>query len=247
MSAPPEVDRSADAVPALQLFGLRAGYGRIEVLHGIDLSVPAGSVVALMGPNGAGKTTLLNVAAGLVPARSGCVHVAGIHVNNLAPEVLARAGVCSVPEGRGVFPNLTVRENLRVFTHGAGATLDQVEQRSYSIFPRLGERRNQLAGTLSGGERQMLAMARALVSQPVLLLLDEISMGLAPIVVSQMYEKVAELAAGGMAILLVEQFAAAALRVADYAAVIRQGQVERRGTPAQVADSLSEAYLGVMG
>ena len=234
------------AIPALEIMDLRAGYGRVEVLHGVDLVVPRGSVVALMGPNGAGKTTLLNVAAGLVPSTSGCVHVAGMHVNGVAPEVFSRAGVCSIPEGRGVFPNLTVRENLRVFTHAANGDADEAEESAFTNFPRLRERRNQLAGTLSGGERQMLALSRAFFSQPSILLLDEISMGLAPIIVGELYEKVGLLASEGIAILLVEQFAAAALRVADYGAIMRQGRIEIVGEPADVRDALSEAYLGVM-
>jgi branched-chain amino acid transport system ATP-binding protein len=160
--------------------------------------------------------------------------------------VFARAGVCSIPEGRGTFPNLTIRENLRVFTHAANGSLDRVEELAYAAFPRLAERRSQLAGTLSGGERQMLSMCRAFVSEPALLLLDEISMGLAPIIVSALYEKVAQLAADGIAILLVEQFATAAMKVADYAAIMRQGRIERVGEPADVADALTEAYLGVM-
>jgi branched-chain amino acid transport system ATP-binding protein len=232
--------------PALEILGLRAGYGRVEVLHGVDLIVPRGSVTALMGPNGAGKTTLLNVAAGFVHPTAGCVHVSGLHVNGVAPEVFARAGVCSIPEGRGTFPNLTIRENLRVFTHAANGSLDRVEELAYAAFPRLAERRSQLAGTLSGGERQMLSMCRAFVSEPALLLLDEISMGLAPIIVSALYEKVAQLAADGIAILLVEQFATADMKVADYAAIMRQGRIERVGEPADVADALTEAYLGVM-
>jgi branched-chain amino acid transport system ATP-binding protein len=234
------------AIPALEIMDLRAGYGRVEVLHGVDLVVPRGSVMALMGPNGAGKTTLLNVAAGLLPATSGCVHVAGMHVNGVAPEVFSRAGVCSIPEGRGVFPNLSVRENIRVFTHAANGDVDAAEESAFTNFPRLRERRNQLAGTLSGGERQMLALSRAFFSQPSILLLDEISMGLAPIIVSELYEKVGQLAAEGIAILLVEQFAAAALRVADYAAIMRQGRIEVLGEPDDVQDALSEAYLGVM-
>ena len=234
------------SIPALEVMDLRAGYGRVEVLHGIDLTVPRGSVVALMGPNGAGKTTLLNVCAGLVPATSGCVHVSGIHVNGVGPDVFARAGLCSIPEGRGVFPNLTVRENLKVFTHSGTASLSEVEERTYQSFPRLQERRTQLAGTLSGGERQMLALSRAFTSDPALLLLDEISMGLAPIIVSELYEKVGQLAAEGIAILLVEQFAAAALRVADYAAIMRQGRIEVLGEPDDVEGALSEAYLGAM-
>ena len=238
-------DRLA-AIPALEVMDLRAGYGRVEVLHGVNLVVPRGSVVALMGPNGAGKTTLLNVAAGLLPSTSGCVHVAGMHVNGVAPEVFSRAGVCSIPEGRGVFPNLSVRENLRVFTHAANGDIDEAEESAFTNFPRLRERRNQLAGTLSGGERQMLALSRAFFSQPSILLLDEISMGLAPIIVGELYEKVGQLASEGIAILLVEQFAAAALRVADYAAIMRQGRIEILGEPADVRDALSEAYLGVM-
>jgi branched-chain amino acid transport system ATP-binding protein len=233
--------------PALEVMGLHAGYGRVEVLHGVDLVVPRGSVVALMGPNGAGKTTLLNTAAGFVKATAGCVHIAGLHVNGVAPEVFARAGVCSIPEGRGSFPNLTIRENLRVFSHASAKSLSDVEGAAYATFPRLAERRNQLAGTLSGGERQMLSMCRAFVCDPALLLLDEISMGLAPIVVSELYDKVAELAAGGIAILLVEQFAAAAMKVADYAAIMRQGRIETFGEPADVSGSLAESYLRMAG
>jgi branched-chain amino acid transport system ATP-binding protein len=235
------------AEPALEVIGLRAGYGRVEVLHGVNLTVPRGSVLALMGPNGAGKTTLLNVASGFVRPTSGCIHVSGLHVNGVPPYVFAKAGVCSIPEGRGTFPNLTVRENLRVFSHAGTASIDQIEHSAYTTFPRLAERNNQLAGTLSGGERQMLSMCRAFVSEPVLLLLDEISMGLAPIIVSELYEKVAELARSGIAILLVEQFAAAAMKVADYAAVMRQGRIEVFGEPADVAGALTEAYLGVAG
>lgn len=234
------------AEPALELFDLRAGYGRVEVLHGVDLVVPGASVVALMGPNGAGKTTLLNVAAGFVKPRSGCVHVRGLHVNGVAPERFAQAGVCSIPEGRGAFPNLTVRENLKVFTHSSERPLEQVEEITFGVFPRLAERRHQLAGTLSGGERQMLAMCRAFTSDPALLLLDEISMGLAPLVVAELYEKVAELAESGIAILLVEQFATAAMKVAQYAAIMRHGRITTVGEPADVAEDLTAAYLGAM-
>jgi branched-chain amino acid transport system ATP-binding protein len=235
-----------DAAPALEVFDLRAGYGKVEVLHGVDLTVPRGSVVALMGPNGAGKTTLLNVCAGFVRPTAGCVHVAGVHVNGIAPERFARAGVCSIPEGRGTFPNLSVRENLKVFTHSGGHSLDEVEEITFATFPRLAERRHQLAGTLSGGERQMLSMCRAFTSDPALLLLDEISMGLAPLVVSELYEKVGELAAAGIAILLVEQFATAAMKVAEYAVIMRHGRITTVGEPTDVAEDLTAAYLGAM-
>jgi branched-chain amino acid transport system ATP-binding protein len=232
------------APPALDVFGVRAGYGRVEVLHGVDLVVPRGKVVALMGPNGAGKTTLLNVAAGFIRPTTGCVHVAGLHVNDVAPEVLARAGVCSIPEGRGSFPNLTVADNLRVFTHAANQSYNSVQERAFARFPVLGERRHQLAGTLSGGERQMLAMCRAFATDPAVLLVDEISMGLAPLIVKGLYEVLGQLAADGVSILLVEQFAAMALDVADYAAVMRLGRIEAAGRPEDVLDSLSAAYLG---
>jgi branched-chain amino acid transport system ATP-binding protein len=230
--------------PALELKDVHAGYGRIEVLHGVSLSVPPGTVYALLGPNGAGKTTTMAVLSGKLQPTSGCVHVAGTHVNTVAPEALARAGVCRIPEGRGVFPNLTVNENLRMWTYASPLSVRDVQDRAYARFPRLGERRNQLAGTMSGGEQQMLAMSRALVTEPGVLLLDEISMGLAPKIVAELYELVAQLAQEGISILLVEQFARTALAVSDYAAVMTGGRIAMVGQPADVADFVNEAYLG---
>ena len=230
--------------PALELKDVRAGYGRIEVLHGVSLSVPAGTVFALLGPNGAGKTTTMAVASGRIRPTAGCVHVAGNHVNTVAPEALARAGVCRIPEGRGVFPNLTVAENLRMWTYASDRSTKEVQERAYARFPRLGERRNQLAGTMSGGEQQMLAMSRALVTEPGVLLLDEISMGLAPKIVAELYDVVGQLAADGISILLVEQFARTALAVADYAAVMTGGRIAMVGQPDDVAGFVNEAYLG---
>jgi branched-chain amino acid transport system ATP-binding protein len=227
----------------LELRGVRAAYGPIEVLHGVDLTVPVGSVVALLGPNGGGKSTTLAVVAGTVPATAGCVHLAGRHVNGAAPEALARIGVCSVPEGRGVFPNLTVRENLRMATF-AGVTLEEVEDEAYGRFPRLRGRRGQLAGSMSGGEQQMLALARGLATRPALLLLDELSMGLSPTVVAALYETVTEVAATGASILLAEQSARVVLRVADYAALMVGGRVTAVGEPADLQEELSAAYLG---
>jgi branched-chain amino acid transport system ATP-binding protein len=227
----------------LELKDVRAAYGRIEVLHGVDLVVPEGSVVALLGPNGGGKTTTLKVASGQMVPTAGCVHLAGRHVNGASPDALARLGVCTIPEGRGVFPNLTVRENLRMVTF-AGADLEQIEDRAYATFPRLQERRTQLAGTMSGGEQQMLAMARGLAVDPDLLFLDELSMGLAPLIVRELYEIVAGIAERGVSILVVEQFARTVLGVADYAAIMLHGRITAVGEPADIADELEAAYLG---
>ena len=230
--------------PALELRDVRASYGRIEVLHGVSITVPAGCVFALLGANGAGKSTIHKVASGRLVPTSGCVHVAGVHVNGAEPDQLARAGVCTIPEGRGVFPNLTVTENLKMMTYKGGVRTRDVEEHAFARFPRLKERRKQFAGTLSGGEQQMLAMARALVTEPSLLLLDEISIGLAPIIVGQLYEIVRQLRDEGLSILLVEQFAQTALAVADYAAVMAHGQIMHVGEPHDIAEEISAAYLG---
>jgi branched-chain amino acid transport system ATP-binding protein len=227
----------------LELSALRAGYGRIEVLHGVDLVVPRGAVVALLGPNGAGKTTTLKVASGQLPATAGCVHIGGRHVNGATPDALARLGVCTIPEGRGVFPNLTVRENLRMATF-AGVGQHDVEERAFAQFPRLGERRHQVAGTMSGGEQQMLAMARGLAVEPTLLFLDELSMGLAPLIVGELYDIVGRIAESGVSILVVEQFARTVLGVADYAAIMLHGRITSVGQPDDIAPELEAAYLG---
>jgi len=233
---------------ALTLSGVRAAYGRIEVLHGVDLAVGAGEVFALLGPNGAGKSTILKVVGGRLRPTAGTVSIAGVPVGDLrSPEALARAGVCTVPEGRGVFPNLTVRENLLMWTYRGGVRRDEVEARAYARFPKLAERRRQLAGSLSGGEQQMLAIARALAGRPRLLLLDEISMGLAPIVVADLYEVVAQLAREGITIVLVEQFVQMAASVATRAALVVNGRVQRVGTPAEVAAAAGAAYLAGAG
>ncbi|MEX2393497.1 MAG: ABC transporter ATP-binding protein [Actinomycetota bacterium] len=231
------------SAPVLELKGVRASYGRIEVLHGVDLVVPPRTVVALLGPNGAGKTTTLRVAASQHRPTDGCVHVMGKHINGAEPDALARAGVCTIPEGRGIFANLTVEENLQMMTY-SGADFDQIRERAFSTFPRLDERRTQVAGTMSGGEQQMLAMARALSTDPAVLLLDEISMGLAPLIVEELYESVKRIAAEGVAILLTEQYAQTALKIADYAAIITQGKVRSLGEPRDIAEELSGVYLG---
>ena len=232
-----------DPTPVLELRNIHAAYGRIEVLHGVDLAVPPGNLVALLGPNGAGKTTTLKVASGQMAPTRGCIHLAGRHVNGVATDALPRIGLCTIPEGRGVFPNLTVRENLVMATY-AGVPQDQIEERAYARFPRLKERRTQLAGTMSGGEQQMLAMARALGTDPAVLLLDELSMGLAPLIVEDLYGLVAQIAKEGVSILVVEQFARTVLGVADIAAVMIQGQISAAGPPSEIEAELSSAYLG---
>jgi branched-chain amino acid transport system ATP-binding protein len=231
------------AAPVLELQGIRVAYGGIEVLHGIDLAVPEGAVVALLGPNGGGQSTILKVCAGLLEPTHGEVRLGGRIVNGAPADALARLGVCTIPEGRGVFPNLTVRENLWMDTL-TGARLAEVEERAYSRFPLLGDRRMQLAGTLSGGEQQMLALARALATNPALLLLDELSMGLAPLVVARLYETVAQLSADGVSILVSEQFARTVLGIASVAAVVSNGVIVRAGPPADIEHELSAAYLG---
>jgi branched-chain amino acid transport system ATP-binding protein len=230
-------------VPLLELSGVRAGYGIIDVLHGVDLTVMPGEVFALLGPNGAGKSTTLRVACGQITPSGGSVKVSGREVNGVRPHALAKAGVCLIPEGRGVFPNLTVNDNLRMWTR-SGTPYKQIAEKSFHYFPRLHERRNQLAGTLSGGEQQMLALSRALASNPALLMLDDLSMGLAPLIVAHLYERVGELAKDGLSILVVEQFAQAVLGVATRAAIMLHGRIERTGDPAELAAQAASAYLG---
>jgi ABC-type branched-subunit amino acid transport system ATPase component/ABC-type branched-subunit amino acid transport system permease subunit len=237
-------DAAPSAVPALELRDIHAGYGQIEVVHGVDLVMPMGSVFALLGPNGAGKTTLLKTASCTKVPTQGCVHIMGVHVNGASPESVARLGVCTIPEGRGIFANLTVIENLKMMSYREGINANEIAERAFARFPPLAPKRTQLAGTLSGGEQQMLAMARAVSTEPSLLLLDEISMGLAPLIVVQLFELVRNLASEGLSILVVEQFANTALAVADNAAVMAQGRITHMGTAAEVKEIVSEAYFG---
>jgi len=231
------------SVPILEVVDLHAAYGRIEVLRGVNLAVPRGAVVALLGPNGAGKSTLTKVISGQMKPTAGDIHLGGVNVYNASPEELARVGLCTIPEGRSVFPNLTVQENLRLMSY-AGVPAEAVLETAYAYFPRLQERRNQMAGTLSGGEQQMLAMSRALASDPALLILDELSMGLAPLIVDELYDTVARIAESGVSILCIEQFARTALRVADYAAVMTGGRVVATGEPAEILATMSDVILG---
>ena len=213
------------------------------MLHGVDLAIPAGSVFALLGPNGAGKSTLLKVISGRMRPTAGQVLFGDEPVGKSPPEKLARAGICAVPEGRGIFPNLTVHENLRIWTYRGGLSTKDVEERTFATFPRLKERRSQTAGTLSGGEQQMLAISRALVTDPRVLLLDELSMGLAPLIVAELYELVGNLGRQGMTILLVEQFVTTALSVATRAAIMVHGRIQQEGTPEEMAAAALGVYL----
>ena len=231
------------AAPLLELRGIRGGYGPIEVLHGVDLAVEEGKVYALLGPNGAGKSTTLKVCSGQIVPTAGELRYDGHPVNTTTPDALARLGVCTIPEGRGIFPNLTVHDNLLMMTQ-TGVSMEQVEAVAYERFPRLDERRRQLAGTMSGGEQQMLAMARALATDPAVLLLDELSMGLAPLIVGELYELVARVAQTGVSILVVEQFARTVLGVADVAAIMLHGTIEQVGAPEEIEEQLTSAYLG---
>jgi branched-chain amino acid transport system ATP-binding protein len=246
---PRQLAPSTASSPMLSINDVSAAYGRIEVVHKVSLEVPEGSVYALLGPNGAGKSTLLKVASGRMPATTGSVTFDGEEIRKPVPDRLARRGLCAVPEGRAVFPNLTVAENLLMYSYRSRATkVADLEEQSYTRFPVLGERRRQLAGRLSGGEQQMLALARALFTNPRMLLLDEISMGLAPLVVAELYELVAQaVAQEGITILLVEQFAQTALAIADRAGVMVNGRLVRTGSPAEVGEHLLDTYMGEVG
>jgi branched-chain amino acid transport system ATP-binding protein len=226
----------------IELRGVRAAYEELEVLHGIDLEVPAGQVLAVLGPNGAGKSTLLRVMAGLHRPSGGELVVGGRVLTGADPAALAQRGLCLIPEGRGVFPNLTVAENLWMASH-RGADRADVEARAFAAFPALAGRRGQRAGSLSGGEQQMVAMARAVATDPAVLLLDELSMGLAPRVVATLYEVVARLAGEGVTVVVVEQFLRTVSEVADRAVALIGGRVRLAGTPAEVAPLLQTAYL----
>jgi len=230
--------------PILELQDVHAAYGRIQVLHGVDLAVPRAAVVALLGPNGAGKSTLMKVVSGRLRATSGHIHLGGAHVNDASPDRLARAGLCTIPEGRGIFPNLTVAENLRLSGLTGQMTTTDIYHTAFTRFPRLAERHDQLAGSMSGGEQQMLAMARALVTNPAVLLVDELSMGLAPLIVKQLYEVLAHIAADGVTVIAVEQFADTALAVADLAAVMTHGRIAAYDEPPAIRHNLANLYLG---
>jgi len=239
-----ETEAEAPDAPIIELRGIRAAYGGIEALHDIDLAVAGGSILAVLGPNGAGKTTLLKVMSGALRPSRGSVLMEGHDVTGSSVDKLSRAGVCLIPEGRGVFPNLSVRENILMDTYACAqrATTAHLEEVAYARFPHLGTRHHQLAGTLSGGEQQMLALARALTTDPAVILLDELSMGLAPTIVAELFDVVRGLAADGVTTVIVEQFAGVTA-FADRVAVMAHGRVITQGRPDEIGD-LAAAYLG---
>jgi len=228
---------------ALELAGVHAGYGRTTVLRGVDLSVPQGATVALLGANGAGKTTLLRAVAGLLPLRDGEIRLAGRPAPSSA-DGRARAGLCLVPEGRGIFPRLTVEENVALFAGGRRRRAEAFD-RVAGVFPVLAQRRSQVAGTMSGGQQQMLAFSRALCTDASVILADELSFGLAPIVLDELFEAVAGLRDAGRSLLIVEQFVDRVMGLADWIYVLDKGTVTFVGEPAQLADGrVFERYLG---
>jgi branched-chain amino acid transport system ATP-binding protein len=233
----------------LTVEGLRVGYGKVEVLHGIDITVGAGEIVALLGSNGAGKTTTLRALSGLEPVRGGKVSLGGTNLVGVPAHKIAAMGLAHVPERRRLFAPLTVEENLKLggyLMRDQTAELKRRIEAQYALFPRLLERRLQLAGTLSGGEQQMVAIARALILQPRLLVLDEPSMGLAPLVVRAIFGIVKRLRDEGMAVLLVEQNARQTLRIADRAYVLESGSMIVDGPASALAQDprVQAAYLG---
>jgi branched-chain amino acid transport system ATP-binding protein len=227
----------------LELDRITVSYGGLVALREVSLTVPAGTVVALLGPNGAGKTTLLRAASGMVGLARGQVRIDGAVATGWSADRFARAGVCHVTEGRSVFPGLTVRENLRMFAR-PGEERDSIE-RAAAAFPRLGQRMNQIAGTMSGGEQQMLALSRAYVRQAPMVLLDETSMGLAPIIVDEIFEFFGRLTRQGTSLLLVEQYATKALDLADKVYLLARGRIAYAAEPGEIAGTDMVAhYLG---
>lgn len=232
----------------LDIKDLRGGYGRVEVLRGVDLQVNAGEMVALLGSNGAGKSTLNKMVCGLCPAWAGTVRFDGHDLSGAHYREVVRAGLIQVPEGRKVFPNLSVLENLELgsFTRARERRALNLE-RVFAIFPRLKERLRQHAGTMSGGEQQMLAIGRGLMAEPVLLILDEPSLGLSPLLVEEMFSLIRQLRDDGLAVLLVEQNVGQSLEIADRAYVLENGSVRFSGLPKDLlaSDDLRRAYLGL--
>ena len=230
----------------LRIDRLQVSYGGIQAVKDISLEVPEGKIVTLIGANGAGKSTTLRAIAGLVPVKAGRIHLQAEDITGLSPDRIVSKGVTLVPEGRRVFPDLTVLENLKVGAYLRKDSLEGDIQWVYDLFPRLKERSWQAAGTLSGGEQQMLAVGRALMSRPKIMMMDEPSLGLAPLVVQGIFDIIREINRQGVTILLIEQNANMALKVADQAYVMETGVITRQGTGQELLndESIKEAYLG---
>lgn len=228
----------------LEVTGLNAGYGRGQVLWDVDLTVGTNEVVALVGPNGAGKSTLLRALSGMIPIRSGTVSFRGRQLGGLSIEQIAELGLAHVPEGRRLFPGLTVRDNLRL---GGWRNRSEDIDRIVELFPRVGERLSQTAGSMSGGEQQMVAIGRGLMSSPELMMIDELSLGLAPVIVDEIISRLPDIAAGGTSILLVEQDVDAALSVAERAYVLETGRIVLEGQAGELLTDkrVQESYLGI--
>ena len=232
----------------LEVNDLEVSYGTIKALHGVSLSVPEKSIVTLIGANGAGKSTTLRTISGLLKPRSGSISFNGEKISGREGHEVVKAGICQSPEGRRIFPRMTVDENLDLgaFLRNDKAGIEEDRQRVLDLFPRLADRIHQKAGTMSGGEQQMLAVGRALMGRPQLLLLDEPSMGLAPVLVDLIFDTIETIREQGTTVLVVEQNALAALRVADYAYVLESGSLKLEGDAKQLAqdDAIVSAYLG---
>jgi branched-chain amino acid transport system ATP-binding protein len=232
----------------LDVRGLRAGYGETKVLCGVDLDVAPGEIVAVLGSNGVGKSTLNRTLSGIVRAREGVIRFDGAAIERATPAEVVERGLIHVPEGRRIFPNMTVRENLDLGSYRrATARREQNRERVFGIFPRLRERTNQYAGTLSGGEQQMLAIGRGLMAEPKLLILDEPSLGLSPLLVEELFALIGRIRAEGVAILLVEQNVVQSLEVADRAYILAEGVFVMSGAASAIASDpeLKRAYLGL--
>jgi len=236
-------------MPVLEVENLHVFYGSIHAIKGINFKVDQGKIITLIGANGAGKTSTLSTISGLVKAKRGKIVFDGHEIQNMPPHMINRMGICLVPEGRRIFPNLTVMENLMV---GAFSRKDKQEVKKdiewvFSLFPRLAERKSQLGGTLSGGEQQMLAISRGLMSRPKLLMMDEPSLGLAPILVEEVFDIVKKINAEGVTILLVEQNAVGALKISNYGYVLETGNVTIEGPSEELLsnDDVRKAYLGL--
>jgi len=233
----------------LELTSVNAGYGSFQALFGVSLEVRSGEAVGVIGPNGAGKTTLMRVISGLIRPSAGAIGMDGADILATPPHRIVELGIAHVPENRRLFPRMTVEDNLRMgaFMPGARAKFGERLAFVYELFPRLRERRNQLAGTMSGGEQQMCAIGRALMSDPKLLLLDEPSAGLAPVVVQQVFELMKRIRSGGLTVLIVEQNVQQVLKVVDRAYLLEAGSIRASGTSAELlrSETIREAYLGV--